>query len=543
MTAMRQHIDRAIATLSQRFAEVTELGQGRSGIVLAAKRRDAEGAAIALKVMYPKDAVLGLTEVGSRFHRECEIGNALRHPRILHTSLPQELDGITWYEMERAGPYRLDHVILATHPASFERIVAIMREVAEALDFAHAKGIVHGALRPTNVLLDPSGHVLVKDFMLRESEVSSIPALSPSAVGDAAYMPPEQWRDPMVDRRVDVYSAGVLAYELCTGQRRVSYDVPGVAEIRPLELPPNRALRDGIPLHVNAAIRKATSKEAPVRFASVGEFAEALAKPAAALGHSLPTYAPPMQRQRTSPIILLLLVLGASGLALLAPGTARNELVRWGRSVLHWGGREIDPLDIDVRPRAGGGDASRANTQAPPASRAGSTRADSSGRDSTSPAGAASNRDDSRRSNPAREASMRASQSGTRRETSRAPANDSSGPSENSPALVRGGAGTTRSDEGVIKVTLDQGRALVFVDGVPRGLSPAIVRVAPGPHRVRLRGTLRYDPTEMRLDVTRGDTAFAEFYATNAPLPDTTSRGDVLSRLAAAKNTSTPAPR
>lgn len=531
MNSMREFAAKAAAVLAQRYADVTELGPGTHGLVYKAH---AGGRTVALKVAFPFATPEEVPGAVAFFRREGELAAALHHPNILRTSPIEVVDGVEFFEMDYQGPLRLDHVVLQQHPPTFERVVAIMRELASALDYAHAHGVLHGALRPTNVLLDANGHVHLKGFVLRENEGAPHPALEPGAVGDAAYMAPEQWRLPKVDRRVDIYAAGVLAYELCTGQRRVSYEVPGLPEIHPIELPPNRVLREGIPLHVNAAIRRATAKEAPVRFASVGEFVEALANAAVALGHGEPTLVPAVKRHGTSPALLILLIVAAAAMAALVPEASRDQVVKWGHSLLSIKGPDLDPLDVRQSPSGGGsGRASPSGGSSQP-SRGNTT---SPSRDTTSPAAASSRRQESERAEPGAQ-EQRDGSSTRRAETARGTVESS----RDSPdAAARGAAPTSTAggasasqpevDEGFLKVTVDQGRAIVLIDGVPRGFAPVTFRTKPGTHRVSLRGTLTYDPREMRIDVKRADTAFAEFYATNAPLPDTTLQASLLAVL------------
>ncbi len=531
MISMREFAAKAASVLGQRYTDVTELGQGTHGFVYRARAGDKS---VAIKVAFPFSAPEDIPGAVAFFRREGELAAAMHHPNILRTSPIETLDGIEYVEMDYVGPLRLDHVVLQQHPPTFERVVAIMREVGAALDHAHAQGVVHGALRPTNVFLDGNGHVHLKGFVLREHEAAPHPALEPGVVGDAAYMAPEQWRLPQVDRRVDVYAAGVIAYELCTGQRRVSYDAPGLPEILPIELPQNRALREGIPLHVNAAIRRAIAKEAPVRFASVGEFVDALANPDVALGHGLPTHLPQVKKQRTSPILLLLLIAAAAVAAALVPETSRDQVVKWGYSILAIKSPDIDPLDVSP---SSSGESSRGSSASGGRSQPSGRNANSPSRDTTPPAAASGRRQESERPEPGA-SEQRDGSSPRRAETPRGAAESS----RDSPdATARGAAPTSTAggasaaqpevDEGFIKVTADQGRAIVLIDGIPRGFAPVTVRTKPGTHRVGLRGTLTYDPRDMRIDVKRADTAFAEFYATNAPLPDTTLQASLLAAL------------
>lgn len=328
MTLVATHTQRAVEVLGQRYHGLTLLSQGRSGLVFTGHIGDADGRAVAVKVAYPADGSTHYSTALARFRREGEIGARLSHPHILRTTAIEVLDGVEFYEMDLAGPIRLDHVITAANPPGFARIQELLRQIADAMDFAHAHGIVHGALRPSTVLLDGTGSVLVKGFCLYEGEEPALPALTPAAVGNAAYMAPEQWHDPACSRLVDVYAVGVMAYELCTGHARVGYDDAGVPEIRPIELAPNHALRADIPMHVIVAIRRAINKDPDVRYASVGEFVRALSHPDEATGHSLPTLAPPLQRKRHAPGMLVALVLlVAAAIFFGVPSEPRDRLI------------------------------------------------------------------------------------------------------------------------------------------------------------------------------------------------------------------------
>lgn len=329
MTLVAAFTQRAREALAERYAELTLTHEGRTGLVFAARRDEPDAPAIAVKVAYPADGYTAQATTLVRFRREAEIGARLSHPHILRNGPVQSLHGVEFYEMAKAGTVRLDQLIIATNPPRFPRVLVILRQLAEALDYAHAHGVVHGALRPSAVLLDASGKVLLKGFCLYAATTSPIPALSPAAVGDPAYMAPEQRQDAMVTRAVDVYALGVLAYELCSGHARVGYDVHGVPEIRSIDLAPNHALRDDVPMFVTAAIRHAINRDPALRFSTAGEFLKAMTDPDDALGHSLPTYKPPVHKAPHSPWMLVGLVcVVALVLLLLVPSELRDQL--WG---------------------------------------------------------------------------------------------------------------------------------------------------------------------------------------------------------------------
>lgn len=530
MIALEDYVRHAAAVLGQRYSDLNELAQGKSGIVFSARTKDGKPRRVAIKVAHPHYASKELPDSVVRFRRESEIGAQLQHEHILRASPIETLEGIEFYEMDLPGPYRVDHLVLASHPPTFERILAVMREIADAVDYAHSLGIVHGALHPSNILLDENGHARVKRFLLREGERPKHPALSPAAIGDPAYMAPEQWRLATIDRRADVYAAGVLAYELCTGERRVIYDVPGVPEIRPIELPANRALRDGIPFHVNAAIRHATSKDREGRYKSLAAFISALEHPEEALGHSLPTALPARVKKRGTHVVLIAAVaIAVTGSMLSFPSGARDSLQRLVQRASRWRAPNFDPITVS----SSGSTATSSGTARIESPRTlGSERKESTPRDSTVAALGSGRREASSRKESDRErsslgaTSQRQPESPERKGSGREGAIDAS--TGSSPT------GTTKNaSTGILKVTVDQGRVVVLVNGIPRGFAPVTLSLGAGTYRVSVKGNLKYDPSDLRINVSLGDTAFAEFYATDAPLPDTST---VLARRSTASD-------
>ncbi|WP_396201007.1 serine/threonine protein kinase [Gemmatimonas sp.] len=526
MTSTIQYLQHAKDVLARRYSTVTFVAENASGFIFSARTGDEAAAAVVIKVAYPNSGVPGISDMSARFHRECEIGAQLHHPHIVRVSPSEVIDGIEFFEMSAGGGYRLDHLVQATNPPSYDRILTIMKEIAEALDYAHAEGIIHGNLRPSVVHLDETGHVHVRGFLLYEGKDAPHPGLSPAVIGNAAYMPPEQWHDVRVDRRVDVYAAGILAYELCTGHARVDHDANGMAEVHPIELLPNQPLRDGVPLHAVAAIRRATNRDAVIRFASIGAFVDALRNAEQALGHSLPTIAPPVAPERTAPWMLILLVVAvAIGTAIIVPSKARTRVFEWTASRVNptsategasaAAESRIVPT-IDTRTQRGPGSTSRERSTGPDEQRRDSTR--------TQPPSPLPSPVPPDRQEDVSARTPRASASPATIRSARAIDNQADATREvitdrNSASTASGRAVQT----GVLLVSADQGNAVVLVNGIPRGTTPLALSLSPGTYRVSLRSARTYDPREMRISVARADTAYAEFYATNALPDDTTS--------------------
>jgi serine/threonine-protein kinase len=165
---------------------------------------------------------------------------------------------------------------------AIEDAVRLGREVADALEYAHAHGIVHRDIKPGNILLS-GGHARVADFgIARALEAAGGETLTVSGVvvGTPAYMSPEQATGGIeVDGRSDVYSLGCMLYEMLAGEPPWSGPTPLAVLIKRLteDLRPLGTIREGIPEQLDQAVARAVAREPSERFQTAGEFAQALA--------------------------------------------------------------------------------------------------------------------------------------------------------------------------------------------------------------------------------------------------------------------------
>jgi DNA-binding beta-propeller fold protein YncE len=192
-----------------------------------------------------------------------------------------------------------------------DRAIAICAQIAAALDAAHARGLVHRDVKPSNVLLDTSGHVYLADFGLtRTLDDEAIGAGEERAVGTPAYLAPEQLEGRPLDGRSDVYSLGCVLYECLTGEAVFPRDSRLAVAWAHLEEEPPRASerRAGLPKGVDAAIARALAKEPEQRFETCGALVEAAGR---ALG---------LEKVATSRRRQSLLLAGAIGLAVVVAG-------------------------------------------------------------------------------------------------------------------------------------------------------------------------------------------------------------------------------
>ena len=246
---------------------------------------------VALKVLHPGLApTLGL----ERFQREIRLAARLQHPHIL-TVLDSGAgpDGLLWFTMPYVQGESLRQRMDRERRLPVEDAVAIAREAAEALAFAHAEGVVHRDVKPENILLG-AGHALVADFgialAVRGGESLTDPGL---AVGTPAYMSPEQAAgDRELDGRTDVYALGTLLYEMLAGQ--LPYPGPAnravVAARRAGQIPSLDALRPDVPVTVQRAVEVALAPDPEQRFATADEFARALGGGTVSRGGIVPPY-------------------------------------------------------------------------------------------------------------------------------------------------------------------------------------------------------------------------------------------------------------
>jgi serine/threonine-protein kinase len=239
--------------------------------------------AIALKILRPEIAA---GSDAKRFVREIGFLARLHHPHIL----PLYDSGTLALQDGRLGLfYAMPYIRGESLRQRLERevqlpvadAVHVAREVADALGYAHAEGIVHRDIRPENILLE-SGHALVADFgIARALETAGGERLSASGVilGVPAYVSPEQAGGTgEIDGRTDIYSLGSVLYEMLTGMPPFTGATRGavLARVMAEAVPPLRTVRPDVPIQVERAVMTALAKQPKQRFADAAAFAESL---------------------------------------------------------------------------------------------------------------------------------------------------------------------------------------------------------------------------------------------------------------------------
>jgi TolB-like protein len=266
--------------LQDQYRFVRELGRGGMAHVWLAQdlRHDRP---VALKVLRPDIAAA----VGAdRFLREIRLTARLQHPNILPVLDSGAATGeggaqLLWYTMPLVEGETLRSRLARERQLPVSDALAIVREVADALDCAHQHGIVHRDVKPENILLG-GGHALLADFGVAKMVAGDWSAAGEVtstglALGTPAYMSPEQAvGDPAVDARTDVYALGCVLYEMLAGEPPYAGPTPQAIVARRLSdpVPSVRRLRDSVSSAVDAALSRALAKVPADRFASAGAF-------------------------------------------------------------------------------------------------------------------------------------------------------------------------------------------------------------------------------------------------------------------------------
>jgi serine/threonine protein kinase len=269
-----------ITTLADRYVLEAEIARGGMGSVWRA-RDEVLTRPVAIKILHPK---LSADEAFlARFRREALAAARLGHPNIvsIYDTGSQAVEGDNEHHyivMEYCGRGTLADVVNAG-PSGSERVVSIGQTICEALGYAHASGVIHRDIKPANVLITNDGSLKVADFGIAKAAfVTSDITTTGAILGTVTYLSPEQARGQEPDARSDLYSLGIVLYELATGRPPFAEENQIATAMKHLreQPPPLRSIRAGIPRSLEAAIMRALNKDPDERYASAADMSSAL---------------------------------------------------------------------------------------------------------------------------------------------------------------------------------------------------------------------------------------------------------------------------
>lgn len=258
-----------------RYRVEQELGRGAMGIVYRAldTRLDRP---VALKQLFAHHS--GEPELARRFRNEARVLARLSHPHIVQVHDFFEDGSGAWIAMELVDGDTLDRG-MGNGPTPVAEVVRIGIELATALDYAHAQGVVHRDFKPGNVLIDADGRCKISDFGIAKCTESSVHTQAGTILGSPAYMSPEQARGDEVDERTDIYALGVTLYRMATGQLPFRGDAKSVLAQVLTQTPPSpRKVQPTIPVALSKLILKLMAKDPGQRPTRGAEVATALRK-------------------------------------------------------------------------------------------------------------------------------------------------------------------------------------------------------------------------------------------------------------------------
>ena len=262
-------------TLKQRYQIQSTLGRGGMGVDYQAYDHVLQRT-VAIKVLPPRPTVD--VEFVTRFQREVMASANLRHPNIMTVYDVGQQDGEYFIIMEYLNGTTLKQWLAQHGPMPAAQASQVVDQIASALDYAHARGIIHRDVKPSNIMLDSYESAVLMDFGLVRAGEGFGPTRS-TVVGTPEYMAPEQALGRPVDGRTDIYSLGVVIYEMLSGHVPFARSTPiAIAHAHVYDLPP--PLREGrpdLPKSVESVVFKALAKRAEDRYNRAGDLARDLA--------------------------------------------------------------------------------------------------------------------------------------------------------------------------------------------------------------------------------------------------------------------------
>jgi serine/threonine-protein kinase len=260
--------------IDDRYRVVDRIGSGGMADVYCAEDTQL-GRSVALKLLYRRFAED--EEFVERFRREASAAAGLQHPNVVQVYDRGAWDGTYYIAMEFLDGRSLKQLVRERGPLEPDEAIDLVTQVLKAARFAHRRGVIHRDLKPHNVIVDAEGRAKVTDFGIARAGASDMTETG-SIIGTAQYLSPEQAQGHPVDARSDLYSIGVLLYELLTA--RVPFEAESAVTIALQHVqqapPPPSHLNPGVSHELEDVALRALAKDPAQRFQDADEFVAAL---------------------------------------------------------------------------------------------------------------------------------------------------------------------------------------------------------------------------------------------------------------------------
>ncbi len=260
------------------YRVLAELGRGAMGVVYLAADLNI-GREIAVKVVRFDQCVTGdeRAQLRLRLMREASAAGKLNHPGIVTIHQLGEQDDVVYVAMERVRGVSLEKMLASGPMGDFSRVFSILREVADALDYAHAAGVIHRDVKPANILIGENGHAKIADFGIAKIGSQHVTQTG-MALGTPSYMAPEQLMAAQIDGRADQFSLGVMAFLMLSGRPPFKADSLAalILQIVQTEPPPLHEIASQYSPGASAALSRALAKHPEERYPDCVSFVDAL---------------------------------------------------------------------------------------------------------------------------------------------------------------------------------------------------------------------------------------------------------------------------
>jgi serine/threonine protein kinase len=264
----------ALAAISQRYDILGEAGHGSMGNVYKARDRET-GETVALKLLKPE--IASDQAMMERFKNELLFARKITHKNVCRMHEFNRVGGVAYTSMEFVEGESLRSVLNRFGGLPQRKAVNLALQICSGLKEAHAQGIVHRDLKPENIMVDANGNVKIMDFGIARS-MEAVARMTSSIVGTPQYMAPEQVGGKPVDYRTDIYSLGLILYEMFTGTPAFEADNPVAVALKQMqeEAVPPHEIDPAIPAYIERTILKCLLKNPANRFQSIAHLESAL---------------------------------------------------------------------------------------------------------------------------------------------------------------------------------------------------------------------------------------------------------------------------